>query len=51
MGPGMVVHAYKPRFSRDRGGRIIIYGWPGKTTRPYLKNKQKPEGLKAWLHW
>jgi hypothetical protein len=49
--PGMVMHAYDPRYMKGIGGRIMIPGWLRQKVRPCLKNILKAKGLRVWLKW
>jgi hypothetical protein len=45
-----VVHAYNSRYVEGGSRRIMVWGFPGKRVRPYLK-KKRGWGLGKWLKW
>jgi hypothetical protein len=49
---GVAVHTHDPSYSGGGGRKIRIGGQPGKSVRPYPKNKLiKAKGLEAWCKW
>jgi hypothetical protein len=47
----VVVHAYNPSYSVVKVRESQFEANPGKSFRPFLKNKLKAKGLGAWLKW